>query len=257
MKKYQKNLTVVSNTKLNSDYFVLGLSSSEPLPEILPGQFAEVLVENNPKVFLRRPISVHDVDYENNIVYLLVKIIGEGTRSLSLLQEGMQLDLVFPLGNSFSINDGGKVLLAGGGCGIAPMLYLARCLHKRNVKVSVLLGGRTASDILRTSEFEKYGDVFISTDDGSLGEKGFITKNSLLENIKDYDRLYCCGPEIMMKVLASIAKEKGVDCEVSLENTMACGIGACLCCVTKTIHGHQCVCTEGPVFNIKSLTWQI
>ncbi len=256
MKKYQKNLSIVSNIKLNEDYFVLGLNSSDPLPEMLPGQFAEVLVENNPKVFLRRPISIHDVDYQNNILYLLIKIIGEGTRSLSLLKEGMQLNLVFPLGNSFTMDNVGKVLLAGGGCGIAPLLYLARCLHNRNVKVSILLGGRTASDILRTSEFEKYGDVFISTDDGSLGEKGFITKNSLLEKIKDYDRLYCCGPEIMMRVFAAMADEHGVDCEVSLENTMACGIGACLCCVTKTIHGHKCVCTEGPVFNIKLLTWQ-
>lgn len=149
------------------------------------------------------------------------------------------------------------MLLAGGGCGIAPMLYLARCLHQKKINTTILLGGRTSSDILEVNEFEKYGKVFISTDDGSMGEKGFMTNNSVMHNIKSFDRIYCCGPLPMMKVLASIAKENHVDCEVSLENTMACGVGACLCCVTETVQGNKCVCTEGPVFNINQLRWQI
>jgi len=257
MKKYIQDLTIVSSRKLNDDYFILGLTDTQPLPGMLPGQFAEVRVEHNPDVFLRRPISVHDVDREKNILYLLIKIIGKGTQSLSLVEVGAKLNLVYPLGNSFDLEQVSSVVLAGGGCGIAPLLYLARCLHQKNVKVTILLGGRTSSDILEAQEFEKYGNVFISTDDGSMGEKGFITKNSVLKNMSAFDRLYCCGPLPMMKVIASMATAAKIDCEVSLENTMACGIGACLCCVTETIHGNKCVCTEGPVFNINQLKWQI
>jgi len=257
MKKYIHDLTIVSNRKLNSQYFILGLSDIAPLPEMLPGQFVEIKVENNSSVFLRRPISVHDVDREKNILYLLIKIVGNGTHSLSLVKQGEKLNLVYPLGNNFNTENVGNVILAGGGCGIAPMLYLARLLKQKNKKVSILLGGRTSSDILEIDEFEKYGNVYISTDDGSLGEKGFITKNTVLTRLKEYDRLYCCGPLPMLKVIAAVAKENNIDCEVSLENTMACGIGACLCCVTETIDGNKCVCTEGPVFNINQLSWQI
>lgn len=257
MKKFLKDLVIVSNRRLNDDYFILGLTDFEPLPEMFPGQFAEIKVENNPKVFLRRPISVHDVDREKNILFLLVKVIGEGTRSLSHLKVGGKLNLVFPLGNSFNMDHVGNVLLMGGGCGIAPMLYLARCLYEKKIKVTVLLGGRTSSDILEAKEFERYGKVYISTDDGSLGERGFITKNFALHRLKKYDRLYSCGPLPMLKAIASLAKENNVDCEVSLENTMACGIGACLCCVTETVNGNKCVCTEGPVFNTNQLKWQI
>ncbi len=257
MKKYIHDLTIVSIRKLNSQYFILGLSDTLPLPEMLPGQFVEIKVENNCNVFLRRPISVHDVDREKNILYLLIKIVGNGTHSLSLLKQGEKLNLVYPLGNSFNTDNIGNALLAGGGCGIAPMLYLAKLLKQKNINVSILLGGRTSSDILEIEEFNKYGNVFISTDDGSLGEKGFITKNTVLSHINDYDRLYCCGPLPMLKVIAAVAKENKIDCEVSLENTMACGIGACLCCVTETIAGNKCVCTEGPVFNVNQLSWQI
>jgi len=257
MKKIIDDLTVCSNRKLNNDYFILGLTSEKPLPAMLPGQFAEVKVENNPAVFLRRPISVHDVDYAKNILYLLVKIVGEGTRTLSFLETGNTVNLVYPLGNTFTTEGVKNVLLVGGGCGIAPMLYLARHLHNLKIKTTILLGGRTESDILEAEAFRQYGEVYISTDDGSLGEKGFLTNNSVMARISNFDRLYCCGPLPMMKVLAAIAKQHQTDCEVSLENTMACGIGACLCCVTQTTAGNKCVCTEGPVFNVKQLQWQI
>ena len=224
---------------------------------MLPGQFVEIKVDNNPEVFLRRPISVHDVDYDNNILYLLIRIVGEGTKTLAALKTGDTINLVYPLGNTFNTGGVQQVLLAGGGCGIAPMLFLARHLKQKNIKTTILIGGRTADDILEADEFSKYGTVSISTDDGSLGEKGFMTTNSVMNDITSFDRVYSCGPLPMMKVFAGIAKAHGVDCEVSLENTMACGIGACLCCVTETIHGNKCVCTEGPVFNINQLAWQI
>ena len=257
MKKYINDLTVCSNRQLSDDYFILGLTSSDVLPEMLPGQFAEIKVDNNPNVFLRRPISIHDVDYAKNVLYVLVKIVGQGTQSLSTLKVNETVNLVYPLGNTFNIDGVTNVILAGGGCGIAPMLYLARHLHQKQIETTILLGGRSTIDILEAEEFKKYGDVFVSTDDGSMGEKGFITNNSIMKQLSSFQRLYCCGPLPMMKVFAAIAKQQQVDCEVSLENTMACGIGACLCCVTETDKGNKCVCTEGPVFNINQLTWQI
>jgi len=257
MKKNIQDLSICSFKKISSDFFILGATDSNPLPEMLPGQFAEIKVENNPDVFLRRPISIHDVDYEKNILYLLIRIVGKGTRTLSALKTGDKINLVYPLGNTFTISGIKNALLAGGGCGIAPMLYLARHLHKNNIATTILLGGRTASDVLEVEQFRKYGEVHVSTDDGSLGEKGFITKNSVLDTIGKFDRMFSCGPLPMMKVIAAIARANQVDCEVSLENTMACGIGACLCCVTETTGGNKCVCTEGPVFNINQLKWQI
>jgi dihydroorotate dehydrogenase electron transfer subunit len=257
MKKFIQDLSICSYKQISSDFFILGATDTNPLPKMLPGQFAEIKVDNNPDVFLRRPISIHDVDYDKNILYLLIRIVGKGTQSLSSLKTGDKINLVYPLGNTFTIGGIKNALLAGGGCGIAPMLYLARHLHKSNIPTTILLGGRTSSDVLEVEQFQKYGEVHISTDDGSLGEKGFITKNSVLNKIGSFERMFSCGPLPMMKVIAAIAKANQVDCEVSLENTMACGIGACLCCVTETTGGNKCVCTEGPVFNINQLKWQI
>lgn len=257
MKKTIQDLTVSSNKLIGKDYFILGVTDKDPLPEMFPGQFAEIKVDNNPSVFLRRPLSIHDVDYDKNILYLLIRIVGEGTRSLSALKTGDRINLVYPLGNTFNIQGVKNVLLAGGGCGIAPMLFLARHLFDHKIQVTTLIGGRSDADILETDEFSKYGKVCISTDDGSMGEKGFLTTNTIMNDITSFDRVYSCGPLPMMKIIAEIARANNVDCEVSLENTMACGIGACLCCVTETVNGNKCVCTEGPVFNIKHLTWQI
>jgi dihydroorotate dehydrogenase electron transfer subunit len=120
-----------------------------------------------------------------------------------------------------------------------------------------LFGARNAEGIHLLEEFKKLGTVEIITDDGSLGEKGLITAHSIFNRIGEYDKIFVCGPEPMMKAVARKASEAGLECEVSLENTMACGIGACLCCVTDTKEGHKCVCTEGPVFNSNQLKWQI
>jgi dihydroorotate dehydrogenase electron transfer subunit len=117
-----------------------------------------------------------------------------------------------------------------------------------------LLGARTQEDLLQLSQFQRYGEVYITTEDGSMGEKGFVTQHSILQNAS-FDRISVCGPKPMMQAVAKYARQKEVPCEVSLENLMACGLGACLCCVEKTIRGNVCVCKEGPVFNINDLTW--
>jgi dihydroorotate dehydrogenase electron transfer subunit len=253
-KKLIQDFQVVENKILGAKYYLLTLQSPIPLPEILPGQFVQVEITEAKNTFLRRPLSIHDVDYKNNTLKLLVQILGEGTKKLSLIKKGENLNLVYPLGNSFTVNEKDKVLLVGGGCGIAPLLYLARMMKDKGMKVTILIGGATQSDILEADEYRKYGDVLITTMDASAGEKGLVTQHTVFNNTRfDFTRIYCCGPEPMMKALARIAREKGIDCEVSLENMMACGIGACLCCVVDTIEGNKCTCTDGPVYEYKYL----
>ena len=256
MKKYILDLTVRSVENLSPKHVLIKLTDHQPLPEMLPGQFVEVRVDGSPSTFLRRPISIHFVDKESNELWLMVAMIGDGTRQMGRLQAGDTLNCVLPLGNSFTMPAAKdeKVLLVGGGVGVAPMLYLGSTLHAQGIQATFLLGGRTAQDLLELDLFNKYGRVCVTTEDGSLGEKGFVTNHSVLN--EHFDRICTCGPTPMMKAVAHYAKEHDITCEVSLENLMACGLGACLCCVEKTTEGNLCVCKEGPVFNIHRLLWK-
>ena len=259
MKKYVLDLTVRSTEQLSPKHVLLRLTHEQLLPEMLPGQFVEVRVDGSPTTFLRRPISINFVDKESNELWLMVAMIGDGTRQLGRLKSGDILSCVLPLGNGFSIQGdkitSHKVLLVGGGVGVAPMLYLGAVLKEVGYEPTFLLGGRTAKDLLELEYFNKYGRVCVTTEDGSMGEKGFVTNHSVLN--EHFDSIYTCGPTPMMKAVAHYAKEHDITCEVSLENMMACGLGACLCCVEKTTEGNLCVCKEGPVFNINRLLWQI
>ncbi len=253
------DLTLRSTERISDRHVLMKLTHDEPLPEMLPGQFVEVRIDQTPSVFLRRPISICFVDRTANELWLLVATIGDGTRWLGSLQPGDTVNCVLPLGNGFEKPSGktagSKLLLIGGGVGVAPLLYLGAMLKAQDREVTFLLGGRSAKDVLLLDEFKKYGRVCVTTEDGTLGEKGVVTNHSVLSD--DFDKIYTCGPTPMMKAVARYANEKGIDCEASLENMMACGLGACLCCVEKTTEGNLCVCKEGPVFNIKRLLWQI
>ena len=259
MKKYVADCIVSENQSLSNNYCLLKLKQKQLFPEMLPGQFVQVRVDDSPTTFLRRPISIHYLDKERNELWLLVQAIGDGTHKLRELKAGSILNLIYPLGNSFSIPDESdknkKLLLIGGGVGIAPLLFLGSHLKSKGFDPVFLLGARTPGDLLQLPEFEKCGCVHCTTENGLFGEKGYVTNHSILQT--NFDFIYTCGPSPMMKAVASYAKNKQIPCEVSLENTMACGIGACLCCVEKTVDGHICVCTEGPVINIEKLTWQI
>ena len=234
---------------------LLRLRSDQALPEIVPGQFVQVRVDDSPTTYLRRPISIHDVDFTQNEISLLVQRVGEGTRKLADVAEGHLINIVLPLGNGFSFpNQGEKVLLVGGGIGIAPLFYFAKMLGEKGIRTVLLLGGKTHSDLLRLNDYQQFGEAFVTTEDGSLGEKGFVTMHSVW-NARRFDKIYVCGPKPMMKAVSKLATEKGVWCEVSLENLMACGLGACLCCVEDTVDGNVCVCKEGPVFNTRRLKW--
>ncbi len=258
MKKYVSDLKVVSVEHINDKYVLIKLTQDERLPEVLPGQFVEVRVDGSPSTFLRRPISVNFVDYAANELWLLVAAVGDGTRRLACLQTGDVLNCMFPLGNGFTMpsSPGDKVLLVGGGVGVAPLLYFGKCLNDAGCRPVFLLGARSGKDLLMLEEFRKYGRVCLTTEDGTEGERGFVTNHSVLGEIR-FDRIATCGPKPMMVAVAKYANKNGIECEVSLENMMACGLGACLCCVEKTVKGNVCVCKEGPVINIKQLLWQI
>jgi 2-polyprenylphenol hydroxylase and related flavodoxin oxidoreductases len=261
MKKYLLDLKVVENVSLHPKYCLLKLTVEKPLPEMIPGQFVQIRVDGSPQTFLRRPISINYVDKKANELWLLVQVIGEGTRRIAGYKPGETMNIMLPLGNGFSIpqqTEGSSFLplLIGGGVGTAPMLYLGEILKSVGFEPQFLLGARSKEDVMQLADFEKIGVVHITTEDGSMGEKGFVTNHSVL-NDKKIDQIYTCGPKPMMMAVAKYAKTSGIPCEVSLENMMACGIGACLCCVENTVKGNVCVCTEGPVFNINQLTWQI
>lgn len=258
MKKYILDLTVNSVEALSDKHVLIKLTDDKPLPEILPGQFVEVRVDNTPSTFLRRPISINNVDYDHNELWLLVAAVGDGTRQLQKLQKGDRLNCVLPLGNSFTMptDNTQKVLLVGGGVGVAPLLYFGKLIKAMGGEPTFLLGARSAKDVLERELFEQVGRVLITTEDGSEGEKGFVTNHSVLAQ-EHFDRISTCGPKPMMMAVARYAFKNDIECEVSLENKMACGVGACLCCVEKTVEGNKCVCKEGPVMNIKKLTWQI
>lgn len=257
MKRYIRDLFVTANEHISCDYSLLKLTSSEVLPPILPGQFAEIKA-NDCGVLLRRPISINNVDKEKNEVWFLIHAVGKGTRKLCSANVGDSLNVLFPLGNGFTFppSKNSRILLIGGGVGTAPLLYFGNKLAEIGYHPVFLLGGRAENDILQTNLFELYGDVFLTTEDGSKGEKGYVTQHSILQTSK-FDYIAACGPKPMMKAVARFAKRHNVPCEVSLENMMACGLGACLCCVENTIDGQLCVCKEGPIFNINKLLWQI
>lgn len=285
MKKYCLDLTVSRTEKLTDKHVLLKLTYGDALPEMRPGQFVEVRVDDSPSTFLRRPISINNVDLKHNELWLLVAAVGEGTRHLYNLRAGDTLNCLLPLGNGFSEcwtameaatklsresqtvkkpnpnnvilgsdNRPRKVLLVGGGVGVAPLLYQGLRLKAHGVDPVFLLGARSAKDLLELNLFKDVGPVYITTEDDSAGEKGFVTNHSILRRER-FDFIQTCGPKPMMKAVAAYAMENGIECEASLENMMACGLGACLCCVEKTTEGNLRVCEDGPVFNIKKLLW--
>jgi dihydroorotate dehydrogenase electron transfer subunit len=257
MKKTVTDFLLLENKQLNKDNFLLKLQSPIPVSEIFPGQFINVEIKNASEIFLRRPFSILDVDYENQTISLLVKILGRGSKKLTEAKEGETVNGIFPLGKSFSIpekND--KILLIGGGSGVAPMLFLAKICGLNPKNVSVLIGAKSISDHIEISDYKSFGQFFHTTEDGTFGEKGYVTNHPVfIEKLEQFNKIYTCGPDLMMKAIGRKAIEKRIFCEVSLENMMACGFGVCLCCVEDTKSGHKCVCTDGPVFNVNDLKW--
>lgn len=256
MKKKVADLVVLSNQRIDDKHFVIEFATSE-LAEMKPGQFVEILLSGSQDVFLRRPFSIYDIDPLRNSFLLLIKEVGPGSRMLGRSHPGDTFNVMYSLGHGFTIASRGRVLMVGGGYGIAPMRFLGRKLAEAGIEADTLIGGRSASDILVADYFKQFGEVFITTEDGSLGHQGLLTEHPCLaENASTYARIYACGPMGMLKAVGELAQARETECEVSLENTMACGFGVCLSCITGTTSGNRCVCTDGPVFNSKELLWQ-
>ncbi|MDR2791232.1 MAG: dihydroorotate dehydrogenase electron transfer subunit [Tannerellaceae bacterium] len=250
------DLTVTENLRLGEHHGRLELTADEPLPEMRPGQFIMLRIDKSPHTFLRRPISIHFVDTRANTLRLLVRRTGEGTEHLFRYAVGERINALLPLGNGFTLPEATaeRILLVGGGVGIAPLLFLADTLLKRGCRPDILMGAQTTAELLQTDTLRRTGNLHIATDDGSYGHHGRLDTHSILR--APFDRLYACGPKPMLVSLVALVGGKIPFCEVSLENTMACGLGACLCCVEKLADGHNaCVCTEGPVFNVNQLPW--
>lgn len=212
------------------------------------GEFVEIALDGK---FLRRPISVHDCDWETlTIVY---KVVGEGTAAMSEMVPGDKVKALTGLGKSFDIDAcRAKALLLGGGVGAAPLYLLAKELGAQGKEVTVVLGYNTASEVMLTEEFESLGaTVYVATMDGSAGVKGFVTDVLRIKNIS-YDYFYACGPKPMLKAVCESVRGRG---EVSLEERMGCGAGFCYCCSVQTTSGPRRVCKDGPVFKKEEIIW--
>lgn len=231
-------LEVVDNKNVKNDIYLLTLSGD--VSEIKnSGEFAELKLNN---YYLRRPISIHDV--ENNAVKFLYKVLGHGTRDLTKYKKGDKIPTILGLGNGFINKDSKKPLLIGGGIGIAPLYKLAKDFANKGIKPTIILGFKNSEEVCYVEEFSQFGNVIVTTDDGSYGYKGNPV-SYLKENKVDFDYYYACGPQIMLKFL-TLYSTNG---EVSLEARMGCGFGACMGCSIETKNGVKRVCKEGPVFN--------
>lgn len=233
-------------------HLVLTKPDGSEMPPMLPGQFVEVAVAKAP-VLLNRPISIYN--RTDRALELLVAPIGTASKALCDYLPGETLRIIGPLGSGFTTDfkAGSRVLLVGGGVGIAPLYYQLRKLLENGVEAEVIYGMRTAPDKEVCERFEALAPLHVCTDDGSAGFHGLVTAHPAI--CGKFDMMQVCGPKPMMKACARVATDAGMPAEVSLENHMACGLGACLCCVEDTKEGNVCVCKNGPVFNIEKLKW--
>ncbi|MCI5717853.1 MAG: dihydroorotate dehydrogenase electron transfer subunit [Alistipes sp.] len=213
-----------------------------------PGQFVNIEIEG---LYLRRPISV--CDYSQSDITLIYKVVGRGTEAMSRMQAGQTLDVLTGLGNGFNADiECHRPLLVGGGVGVPPLYRLAKDLIARGRKVSVVLGFNTAAEVFYADEFRALGaDVYVSTADGSLGVKGFVT-DAIRDKGIDFDYFYACGPLPMLRALCQACATPG---ELSFEERMGCGFGACMGCSCKTLTGNKRICKEGPVMKREEIIW--
>lgn len=237
---------ITKNVNLTDDVMLMVLEG-DATAITKPGQFINIKLEGK---YLRRPISVcYATENEITIIY---KVVGHGTKQMSEMNVGEELDVLTGLGNGYDISlSGEKPLLIGGGVGVPPLYMLAKKLIDLGKKVTVILGFNTKNEIFYENEFKNLGcDVFVTTVDGSYGTKGFVT--NVMEEL-DYSYFYTCGPEPMLKAIYKASKTSG---ELSFEERMGCGFGACMGCSCKTITGYKRICKEGPVMSKGDILWE-
>ena len=259
MKKiFQEKIKIAANNRISGQYFQLVFKAPQLARLALPGQFLEARVSDSYEPLLRRPFSIHKISGAN--IVILYEVLGPATEILAKKKAGDYLDILGPLGNGFSYRtpntEHRTPILVAGGMGVAPLLFLAERLSKSQV----LIGARSKAQILCEKEFQKLGcSVKIATDDGSQGFKGKVTDllNRILRLAISDKRLaiYACGPRPMLKEISKVSKKYKIPAQISLEEHMGCGIGACLGCVVNTKEGFKRACKEGPVFNADQIIW--
>jgi len=236
---------VISNKKIAKDVYEMILEGNTSYIR-RPGQFINIELEG---FYLRRPISI--CEYTESTIKIIYKIVGEGTENLSTLEPGKVLDILTGLGNGFDISKSQKPLLIGGGVGTPPMYELCKQLIKEGKNPTVILGFNSKEDVFYEEEFKNLGaEVHISTADGSYGTKGFVT--DVIKDLENYDYYYACGPKNMLKAVYDLIQTDG---ELSFEERMGCGFGACMGCSCKTKTGSKRVCLNGPVFSKEEVIW--
>lgn len=238
---------IVANEPLTSDVWRMVLEGDTQWIS-RPGQFVNIELEG---LYLRRPISIND--WTENTITIIYKVVGRGTEQMSRMTAGEELDVLTGLGNGFDVDvECERPLLVGGGVGVPPLYRLAKELLARGKKVSVVLGFNTAKEIFYADEFRALGaEVYISTADGSVGTKGFVT-DAIREGEVEFDYFYSCGPLPMLKALCDNTTVSG---ELSFEERMGCGFGACMGCSCKTLTGNKRICKEGPVMKREEIIW--
>ena len=249
----QKSCTVVEAVRLNAFAYSFTLEAEGMTPEG-PDQFVHVKCGHSR--LLRRPISI--CDWEENLLRIVFEVRGEGTEWLSRRKAGDRLDVLGPLGRGFRMDREGRYLLVGGGIGVPPMLGCAKWTAGRSTAV---LGFRSADRAMLSEDFQKScKEIFLCSDDGSIGRHGFVDAQvrDILEKDKDFTVVLACGPKPMLKNVAAVAAGAGVPCQVSMEERMACGVGACLGCAIQMADGTmQHVCKDGPVFDAGEVDWNV
>ncbi len=240
--------------EVSRDHFLISIRSTGEIPQ--PGQFVNIKISGNSDPLLRRPFSIFN--HYDNIIELIIKIAGKGTKYLCENLKPGEIDMIAPLGKGFSICENKNVLLIGGGVGNAPLYYLARALRSKNNTIDYIYASRSKEYIYKKNEFKSVPDNFyLSTDDGTDGIKGLAA--DLAEEITDrkkFDNIYICGPTPMMKSIVNKIIDSKAYIEASLENYFGCGIGLCSGCSVETKTGNKRACIDGPAFDARIINWE-
>lgn len=251
MKMKDQHVCIETNTKINDHYYVLTFQSEYLAKSLQPGQFINLQIPA-PDCFLRRPLSIFDI--QGNTIFLLYKAVGKGTSYLATMLHGQMIAVLGPLGNGYPLPKNGQhIYLIGGGTGIASLHFLFRTLKKRgNKNITLVAGFQSKAQYVDVLEKTAGKDLCVFSDDGSVGKKGFVTQVISAIDGKN-SCIYACGPEGMIKAVYVETVHKQISVHVSLEEHMACGLGACLGCMVETKQGQKTVCKDGPVFDMKDI----
>ncbi len=255
----QEEIEIISNKVVGEGYYRMALRSRRLVKEALPGQFVHIRVGSGYEPLLRRPISIHSLD-DKETFSILYEVVGSGTEELARKKAANTIDVIGPAGNGFEFYEGKKrLILVGGGIGVAPLLFAAQEGLRRRMDITMLIGAKDRDRLLCVADFKTLGcAVETSTDDGSAGRQGYVTdllEEAMVGGGAGPASIFACGPKPMMRRAAVTAGLYEVPCQVSLEESMACGIGMCLGCAVMTIEGYKRVCADGPVFAAREIAW--